>query len=88
MIANKSPGVVDWTIIPNNPDASILDEYMDVDSHSQLDEWEDIVEEDITIDMQGEMDNKTAVRHTSLQTMITCVIPIFLWFLFIFSIAL
>jgi len=64
MLANKSPGVVDWTVIPDNPDTSILDEYMDIDS--QLDEWEDIVEEDITIDMEGEMDKKMAARHSSL----------------------
>ncbi len=82
MLANKSPGVVDWTVIPDNPDTSILDEYMDIDS--QLDEWEDIVEEDITIDMEGETDKKMAARHSSLQTTITCVVPTFLCFFFLF----
>jgi hypothetical protein len=75
MIANKTPGVIDWTVIPDNPDTSILDEYMDVDS--QLNEWEDVVEEDLAIGMQDETDKKMAARHASLQTTITCVVPIF-----------
>ena len=80
MIANKSPGVVDWTIIPDNPDTSFLDEYMDIDL--QLDEWEDVVEDDLTIDMQDGTDKKTAARHASLQTTITCVVPLSCFILF------
>jgi hypothetical protein len=85
MIANKSPSDIDWTIIPNNPDTSNLDEYMNIDS--QLDEWEDVVEDDVVTDMQDETD-QTAARHTTLQTTILCVILIFLLFSFLFSILL
>jgi hypothetical protein len=53
MIANKSPSAIDWTIIPNIPNTSILDKYMNIDS--QLDKWEDVVEDDVVIDMQDEM---------------------------------
>ena len=73
MIANKSPSAIDWTIIPNNPDTPTLDEYMNIDS--ELDEWEDVVEDDIVTDMQDEMD-KTAARHATLQTTILYVILI------------
>jgi hypothetical protein len=83
MIANKPPDIVDWTIIPDNADTFAPDEYMDVDL--QLDEWEDVVEEDLTIDIQDEVDRKMAARHTSLQTTITCVILIFLCNFFFFS---
>jgi hypothetical protein len=58
MIANKSPSAIDWTIIPNIPDASILDEYMNIDS--QFDEWEDVVEDDAVTDMQDEIDKTVA----------------------------
>jgi hypothetical protein len=85
MIANKEPSAVDWTIIPDIPDTSIFDEYMNIDS--QLDEWEDVVEDDVDTDMQDEMD-KTAARHATLQTTIRCVILIFLHFFFLFSILL
>jgi hypothetical protein len=83
MIANKSPGVVDWTVIPDNLDTSILDEYMDIDS--QQNEWEDVVEDDLTIDMQDGMDTTTAARHARLQTTITCVVPHFPALFFFFS---
>jgi hypothetical protein len=69
MIANKLPSAIDWTIIP--------DEHMNIDS--QLDDWEDIVEDDA--DIQGEVD-KTAARHATLQTTILWVILIFLLFFF------
>jgi hypothetical protein len=75
MIANKSPGVIDWTVIPDNLDTSILDEYMDIDS--QQNEWKDVIEDDLTIDMQDGMDTTTAARHARLQTTIMCVVPHF-----------
>lgn len=78
MIANKSPDVVDWTIIPDNLDTSTFNEYMDIDL--QLDEWEDVIEEDLTTDMRDETDKKMAARLASLQTTITCVVSIFLHF--------
>ena len=86
MIANKSPSMIDWTIIPDIPDASILNEYMNIDS--QFDEWEDVIEDDAVTDMQDEID-KTVARHATLQTTILCVILIFLpFFSFLFLILL
>lgn len=79
MIANKSSSEIDWAIIPDNPDTPMLDDYMNTDL--QLDEWEDVVEDDVVINMQDEMD-KTATRHATLQTTILCVILIFLTFFF------
>lgn len=78
MIANKSPDVVDWTIIPDNLDTSTFNKYMDIDL--QLNEWEDVIEEDLTTDMRDETDKKMAARLASLQTTITCVVSIFLHF--------
>ena len=75
MIAGKSLSEVDWTIIPDIPNTSILDEYMN--TVSQMDEWEDVVEDDLAIDVHDEMD-KTAARQTILQTTIMCIILIFL----------
>jgi len=75
MIAGKSLSEVDWTIIPDIPNTSILDEYMN--TVSQMDEWEDVVEDNLAIDVHDEMD-KTAARQTTLQTTITCIILIFL----------
>lgn len=79
IIANKPSSVIDWTIISDIPDATILNEYMNI--NSQVDEWEDVIEDDGITDMQDEMD-KTAVRDATLQTTILCVILIFLLFLF------
>jgi len=79
MIANKSPSVIDWTIISNIPNAYILDEYMNIDL--QYDEWKDVVEDDVVTDMQDEID-KTVARHATLQTTILYVILIFLPFFF------
>ena len=42
MIANRTPGEIDWEVIPEN---SIYNNLMDVDPH--LDEWEDVFEEDL-----------------------------------------
>ena len=75
MIAGKSPSEVDWTIIPDIPNTSILDEYMN--TVSQMDEWEDVVEDNLAINVHDEMD-KIVVQQTTLQTTITCVILIFL----------
>jgi len=61
MIANKSPSAIDWTIISDIPNTSILDEYMNIDS--QLNKWEDVVEDNVVIDMQDEM---TAAQHATL----------------------
>ena len=58
MTANWEPGAIDWEIIP---DASIHDDLMDVDP--QLDEWEDILEENM-----GPEGNAVA----RLQTVISC----------------
>src|SRR5712691_9054680 len=58
MSANREPGAIDWEIIPN---ASIHDDSMDVDPHS--DEWEDIFEENMG--PEGE-------AVTRLQTVILC----------------
>lgn len=70
IMANKSPSEIDWTIIPENPDTPILDEDM-MNIDSQLDEWENVVEDDV-------VDNTAA--HASMQTTILCVILIFLHF--------
>ncbi len=75
MIAGKSLSEVDWTIIPDIPDTSILDKYMN--TVSQMDEWEDVVEDNLAINVHDEMD-KIVVQQTTLQTTITCVILIFL----------
>ena len=75
MIAGKSLSEVDWTIIPDIPNTSILDEYMN--TVSQMDEWEDVVEDNLAINVHDEMD-KIVVQQTTLQTTITCVILIFL----------
>jgi len=84
MIANKSPSAIDWTIISDIPDASILNEYMNMNIDLQFDEWEDVVEDDAVTNMQDEID-KTAARHATLQTTILCIILIFLpFFSFLF----
>ena len=80
MIANKSPSAIDWTIVPDMPDTSILNEYMNIDL--QLNEWKDVVEDDVVTDIQGEMD-KTAARHATLQTTVLYVILIFLIYSFL-----
>jgi len=67
MIANKSPSAIDWTIIPDIPDTSILNEHMNI--NSQLDEWEDVIEDDGVTDTRDEMD-KTTARHATLQSTI------------------
>jgi hypothetical protein len=71
IIASKSPSKVDWAIIPDIPEASILNKYMNI--NSQMDEWEDVIENDVVINMQDKMD-KTAAQQTTLQTTIMCVI--------------
>jgi hypothetical protein len=40
-MANKLPGAIDWTIIPDVSEDN--NDYMDIDP--PLDEWEDIIEE-------------------------------------------
>jgi hypothetical protein len=80
MIANKSPSAIDWTIIPNMPDTSILDKYINI--NLQLNEWEDVIEDDVVTDIQGEMD-KTAAQHATLQTTILYIILIFLIYYFL-----
>ena len=56
---NISQSEIDWTIIPENRYTPILDkDMMNIDS--QLDEWENVVEDDV-------VDN-TATRHAALQT--------------------
>jgi hypothetical protein len=62
----RVPGEIDWAIIP---DASIYDHPMDI--HSDADEWEDIVEEDLGD--EGQMVDPRVVQQARLQTIITCV---------------
>ncbi len=58
MAANWELGAIDWEIIPN---ASIHDDSMDIDPHS--DEWEDIFEENMGPEGKG---------IARLQTVISC----------------
>src|SRR5712691_4869154 len=41
IMANKSPGAIDWTIIPDV--SYVHDDQMDIEPHS--DKWEDVIEE-------------------------------------------
>jgi hypothetical protein len=67
MIANQTPGEIDWEVIPEN---SIHDDPMDIDS--RLDEWEDVFEEDLGAD--GQTVSQKVMRHAGLQNIITCVL--------------
>ena len=42
-MANKSPGEIDWAIIPDV--SYVHNDQMDIDPH--LDEWEDVTEEEL-----------------------------------------
>jgi len=70
MIANQEPDTIDWEIVP---DASYPNDPMDVDSH--LDDWEDIVEEDLGA--EGQTVGQRVTQHARLQAIITCVLSYF-----------
>ncbi len=70
MITNQEPDTIDWEIVPNT---SYPDDLMDVDSH--LDDWEDIVEEDLGA--EGQMVGQRVMQHARLQAIITCVLTFF-----------
>ena len=64
MIANQTPGEIDWEVIPEN---SFYDNPMDVDPH--LDEWEDVFEEELGA--EGQTVGQNVMRHAELQSIIT-----------------
>ena len=70
MITNQEPDTIDWEIVPNT---SYPDDLMNVDSH--LDDWEDIVEEDLGA--EGQMVGQRVMQHARLQAIITCVLTFF-----------
>ena len=70
MIANQEPDTIDWEIVPN---ASYPDDPMDVDSH--LDDWEDVVEEDLGA--EGQTVGQRVTQHARMQAIITCVLSFF-----------
>ncbi len=66
MIANQTPGKINWEVIPEN---SFYDNPMDIDP--QLDEWEDVFEEELGAD--GQTVGQNVMQHAELQSIITCV---------------
>ena len=64
---------------------SVSSSFLSVSAHALiLSPTPDVVEEDLTIDIQNEVGKNMTVRHTSLQTTITCVVPVFLCIFFLF----
>jgi hypothetical protein len=70
MIANHEPDTIDWEIVP---DTSYPDDLMDVDSH--LDDWDDVVEEDLGA--EGQTVGQRVTQYARLQAIITCILSIF-----------
>jgi hypothetical protein len=68
MAGNKSPGPIDWAIVPDIPTSC---DQMDIDS--PLDEWEDIIEDDLGAEGH-EAFGQMAARYTRMQSIITCVV--------------
>lgn len=67
MIANHAPGEIDWEVIP---EISIYGDPMDVDP--RLDEWEDVLEEDLSA--EGRTVDQKVMRDAELQNIIMCVL--------------
>jgi hypothetical protein len=70
MTANGEPDTIDWEIVP---DASSYDDPMAVESH--LDDWEDLLEEDLGAD--GQTGGQRVTQYARLQAIITCVSSFF-----------
>ncbi len=70
MITNQELDTIDWEIVP---DASYPNDPMDVDSH--LDDWEDIVEEDLGA--EGQTVGQRVTQHARLQAIIMCILTFF-----------
>ena len=68
MIANREPGAIDWEIIPN---ASIHDDTMDVDPHS--DEWVDILEEDMGSEGKAAGRLQTVISYAFPPSPLSCI---------------
>jgi len=70
MITNQELDTIDWEIVP---DASYPNDPIDVDSH--LDDWEDIVEEDLGA--EGQTVGQRVTQHARLQAIIMCILTFF-----------